>query len=67
MTDWDGSPIPFGESVRFVCERGLMFEDDPAQEEQTYTCQDGTVSGTTKGFFDVPEEEEDWPRCLQGM
>ena len=50
-----------------MCERGLMFEDDPAQEEQTYTCQDGTVSGTNKGFFDVPEEEEDWPRCLQGM
>ena len=50
-----------------MCERGLMFEDDPAQEEQTYACQDGTVSGTKKGFFDVPEEEEDWPRCLQGM
>ena len=42
-----------------------MFEEDPAQEEVTYDCQDGTAPGTKKGFFNIPEAEEDWPRCLQ--
>ena len=65
VTDWDGDPIPFGSPVRFVCKRGLMFEEDPAQEEVTYDCQDGTAPGTKKGFFNIPEAEEDWPRCLQ--
>ena len=67
VTDWDGQPIEFGGDVHFVCDRGLMFEDDSAQEEQTYSCQDGTVKGTKRGFFDVPEDEEDWPRCLRGI
>ena len=66
VTDWDGLPIKFGDKVHFVCDRGMLFEDDPAQVELTYTCQDGTVPDTKKGFFDVPQEEVDWPRCLQG-
>lgn len=65
VTDWDGQPIPFGEVVHLVCDRGLLFEEDSLQEEVTYTCQDGAVKGTKKGFFDVPETEEEWPRCLQ--
>ena len=65
VTDWDGLPIPFGDKVHFVCERGLKFEEDPAQESVFYDCQDGTAPPTKKGFFDVPDKEEDWPRCLQ--
>ena len=52
--------------VHFVCERGHFFEEDHAQEEITYECQDGTVPGTRKGFFNNPEEEAFWPKCLQG-
>lgn len=66
VTDWDGAPIPYGELIHFVCKRGLQFEEDPTQEEVTYTCQDGTDKDIKKGFFDIPELEEDWPRCLQG-
>ena len=66
VTHWDGQPVPFGEDVHFVCARGLKFEEDPTQEEITYSCQDGSAPKTKKGFFDVPEKEEDWPRCLQG-
>ena len=66
VTDWDGLPIKFGDDVHFVCSRGTQFEEDPAQEEVTYSCQDGSAPGTSKGFFDVPEKEDDWPRCLQG-
>ena len=43
-----------------------FFEDDPTQVEVTYPCQDGTVPDTKKGFFDMPQEEENWPKCLQG-
>ena len=66
ITDWNGKPIAFGNSVHYVCDRGFSFEEDPAQEEQTYTCQDGTAPDTTRGFFDVPADEEDWPRCVRG-
>jgi hypothetical protein len=64
--DWDLAPIKFGDLAHYVCQRGFSFEDDPAQLEQTYTCQDGTVPKTTKGFFDVPKLEEDWPKCILG-
>ena len=66
VTDWDLQPIPFGDPVRFVCKRGFQFEEDPAQEEQVYTCQDGTAPDTVRGFFNVPQEEEEWPRCVRG-
>ena len=66
VTDWDGKPIAFGDIVRYVCQRGYSFEEDPAQLEQTYTCQDGTAPDTNRGFFDVPVEEDEWPRCLRG-
>ena len=68
VTDWFGDIIPFGEQIKFVCERGYFFEDDPSQLEQPYTCQDGLTNGyeEIRGFFDVPELEEDWPRCLLG-
>ena len=38
-----GDPIPFGESVSFVCERGMAFEDDLYQESVEYMCQVGTL------------------------
>ena len=66
ITDWNGKPIAFGNSAHYACDRGFSFEEDPAQEEQTYTCQDGTAPDTTRGFFDVPADEEDWPRCVRG-
>ena len=65
VTGWDGRVIKFGEKVHFVCERGLMFEEDASQEEVTFECQDGTVPGTRKGFFNIPDEDF-WPKCLQG-
>ena len=68
LTDWFGYPIPFGEQVRFVCQRGYFFEEDPSQIDVTYTCQDGSNEEykDMKGFFDIPKMEEDWPRCLLG-
>ena len=66
ITDWDGKPVAFGDSVHYVCDRGFSFEEDPAQEQQIYTCQDGTAPDTERGFFDVPDEEEEWPRCVKG-
>ena len=66
VTDWDGKPIAFGDIIRYVCQRGYSFEEDPAQLEQTYTCQDGTAPDTNRGFFDVPVEEDEWPKCLRG-
>ena len=68
VSDWFGDPIPFGDPIRFVCERGYFFEDDPTQLDVQYTCQDGSHKDhkEKRGFFDVPEKEEDWPRCLLG-
>ena len=66
VTHWDGEPIPFGGKARYVCHRGTQFEDDPYQESLEYECQDTTEGALTRGFFDVPAKEEDWPRCLYG-
>ena len=44
----------------------MHFEDDPGRLEVTYSCQDGAVEGTRKGFFDVPADPADWPRCTDG-
>ncbi len=67
-TDWFGEPIPFGDQIRFVCERGYQFEEDPSQVDVFYTCQDGTDEEhkDKRGFFDVPGSEEEWPRCVLG-
>ena len=65
VTDWFGEPIKFGELVRFVCERGKMFEDDPAREFVEYQCQNGSVPGSQRGYFLVPQEDK-WPRCVKG-
>ena len=68
VSDWFGDPIQFGEQVRFVCERGYFFEEDPDQLDVKFTCQDGKAAGfeEKRGFFDVPDLEADWPRCLLG-
>ena len=66
VTDWDGGVIQFGDPVHFVCERGFLFEEDVAQQEVTFDCQDGTVPGTRKGFFNNPDDDF-WPKCLQGL
>ena len=68
VSDWDGQPIPFGEKARYVCHRGTEFEDDPFQESVEYICQDTTEKRvSTRGFFNVPDKEEAWPRCLTGI
>ena len=69
VSDWFGPPIAFGDKARYVCERGYFFEDDPTQLDVQYTCQDGSHKDykDKRGFFDVPEKEEDWPRCLLGI
>ena len=66
VSDWFGAPIPFGSQIRYVCERGYFFEDDPSQEDVKYTCQDGSSEEhkDKRGFFDVPEKDTEWPRCL---
>ena len=68
VSDWFGETIAFGDQIRFVCERGYFFEEDPSQIDVKYTCQDGKAKGMEgkRGFFDVPELETDWPRCLLG-
>ena len=68
VSDWFGATIAFGEQVRFVCERGYFFEEDSSQLDVKYTCQDGKAKGfeDKRGFFDVPELETDWPRCVLG-
>ena len=68
VTDWFYEPIPFGEKIRYVCERGYYFEEDYSQIDVSYTCQDGSDSDLAdkRGFFDVPHEELDWPQCVMG-
>ena len=68
VSDWNGETIPFGEQIRFVCKRGYKFEVDPEQADVKYTCQDGSNKDfkDKRGFFDVPELETDWPRCVLG-
>ena len=69
VTDWFGEPIPFGEQIRYVCERGYQFEDDPSQIDVFFTCQDGSNEEhkDKRGFFDVPGSEEGWPKCVLGI
>ena len=49
-----------------MCKRGHKFEEDPEQVDVKYTCQDGSNKEykDKRGFFDVPEKEDDWPRCV---
>ena len=69
VTDWFGEPISFGEQIRYVCERGYQFEEDPSQIDVCFTCQDGSNEEhkDKRGFFDVPESEEGWPKCVLGI
>ena len=62
---WHGEPIPFGDSIHFICERGMAFEDDYFQESFKVTCDDGAGQGERRGFFTVPDYN-DWPRCVRG-
>ena len=39
LTGWFGETVPFDGEARYVCERGMQFEEDPAQEDVIYTCQ----------------------------
>ena len=68
VSDWFGETIDFGQQVRFVCERGYFFEDDSSQIDVKFTCQDGKATGfeDRRGFFDVPQLETEWPRCVLG-
>ena len=66
VTDWDGVPIDFGGLITYVCKRGYKFEEDPLQENVQYECQDGTKSGSSRGFFNIPKVDEQWPNCVEG-
>ena len=68
VSDWFGEPIAFGDQVRFVCDKGFHFEEDPGMTDVRYTCQDGSEPGleSMRGFFDVPQNEEEWPNCVLG-
>ena len=39
ITNWFGAPVPFNGNATYVCARGMLFENDPAQESVVYTCQ----------------------------
>ena len=65
LTDWFGETVPFGGSARYVCKRGMQFEEDPAQLDVLYQCQDGSDGITPRGFFNVPDTPSGWPRCLE--
>ena len=64
VTHWFGQPIPFGEQVKFVCSPGYYFEEDYHQSHVSFTCQDGSNPGFDAGYFDSPEYDVDWPRCV---
>jgi hypothetical protein len=49
ITGWFGDPVPFGGIATYVCARGMQFENDPDQENVTYTCQVQINSGGHKG------------------
>lgn len=66
ITDWDGLPIPFGDRITYVCEKGYRFENDPYQENVKYECQNGTKPNSKRGFFNTPDADEKWPKCLLG-
>ena len=65
VTDWFGDPIQFGDKVTFVCERGMKFEDEPEKKYEEYQCQNGSLPGTERGYFKIPEDDK-WPRCVKG-
>ena len=50
ITDWFGAPVPFNGNATYVCARGMLFENDPAQESVVYTCQ-VTVTCTIQWEF----------------
>ena len=42
----------------------VSVQDDYQQTHVNYTCQDGFGGDDqTKGFFDHPRDDDDWPRC----
>ena len=51
---WFGDPIPFGDRVRYVCDRNTNFEDESVTSVEL-ECQDN-------GYFTAPD---DWPRCVR--
>ena len=65
VTGWFGDPIQFGDRAKFVCERGMKFENEPDKVFEEYECMNGSLPGTERGYFKVPEENF-WPRCLTG-
>ena len=67
VNHWFGDPIPFGSEAMYVCERGYYFKDDYHRTHVNYTCQDGNNAGFEglRGFFNAPEYEEEWPKCIR--
>ena len=66
ITGWFGEHVLFGHTIKYVCDRNMFFEDDKTLEFVEYTSQDCSNPDTTRGFFDVPAED-DWPICTDGI
>ena len=66
LTGWDGEPVRFGDEAVYVCERGTWFLGDREAESLVLHCQDGSVPGSLRGFFDSPSEDSGWPVCTSG-
>ena len=43
----------------------MKFENEPDKVFEEYECMNGSLPGTERGSFKVPEENF-WPRCLTG-
>lgn len=60
MDGWFGDPIPFGDRVRYVCDRNTNFEDEEMTSPEL-TCQ-GSVH---RGYFRAADHSAAWPRCVR--
>ena len=59
MDGWYGDPIPFGDRVRYVCDRNTNFEDEEMTSVEL-RCQDNVH----RGYFSAPDQAAAWPRCV---
>ena len=60
VVDWFGETVPFGTPVKYMCDRNTYHQDDRDWESFQLTCQEENV----RGYFNVPENDGDWPKCI---
>ena len=57
----------FRESVEYTCQVwdiSLIISQISLSTEKYH--QDGSVGDTQRGYFEVPETDEEWPKCVTG-